>query len=140
VKIWIVDWPSQEVMPLHEFSGCQENSSWSPVSNEIAYQGNPDDDWDIFVEAPANMSFQNLTTSANVNEYQPDWSPDGHHIVYVAVQSLPTSKAFSQELYIIDLASRETTQLTNTPDEHESFPRWSPDGSRIAFFVEKDGA
>lgn len=55
---------------------------------------------------------------------QPDWSPDGSSLVFVA----------DGKLHISDLLSGETTQLTDGTDTAYR-PQWSPEGSQILFVV-----
>ena len=139
IKISVIEWPSGKLIPLYEFLGCQRNSSWSPATNEIAYQGNPNYDWDIFVELPGADNARNLTATAETNEYQPAWSPDGRYIAYVGVDFIPETATFWQDLFVINVETGEKTQLTDTREEYESMPTWSPDGTKIAYLSERDG-
>ena len=59
-------------------------------------------------------------------DYQPDWSPDGHSIVYV------TYRDDALELALLDLASGRSRLLTHNHAVNVE-PRWSPDGSRIVY-------
>lgn len=57
----------------------------------------------------------------------PDVHPGGDRVV--AVQE----GGGTNRLVMVDLATSEVSPLTDaSPDEHWAFPRWSPDGSRIA--------
>ena len=40
-----------------------------------------------------------------------------------------------QELYLIDVSTGKKEQLTNSVQENEMSPRWSPDGQKIAYLV-----
>jgi hypothetical protein len=139
VKISVVDWPSEESIQLHEFVGCHDESAWSPTTHEIAYLGNPDHNWDIFIELPGAGNARNLTSTSEVDEYQPSWSPDGKYIVYVGVVSRSEGTTFWQDLFIVNAETGEAIQLTETPDAFESLPSWSPDGEKIAYLSESDG-
>jgi Tol biopolymer transport system component len=140
IKISVVEWPSGKVIPLQEFLGCRENSSWSPITHELAYQGNLNHNWDIFVELPGANNARNLTSTGEVNEYQPAWSPDGKYIAYVGVETRPGETTFWQELFVINVETGEKVQLTDSWDEYESLPIWSPDGTSIAYLSERNGA
>jgi hypothetical protein len=66
-----------------------------------------------------------LTRGARLSE--PDVAPDGRRVV--AVQAVDGTN----RLAIHDLDTGETRPLTPArPDVHWAFPRWSPDGTRIA--------
>lgn len=57
----------------------------------------------------------------------PNWSPDGHRIVFNGI-----SYAGLSDLYIVEVASGKLTRLTNDFYEDRD-PAWSPDGESIAF-------
>jgi Tol biopolymer transport system component len=58
----------------------------------------------------------------------PAWSPSGRELAFEA----------SRDIYVLDLASRLYTNITNDPavDEH---PSWSPDGKHIVFDSSRNG-
>ena len=59
-------------------------------------------------------------------DYQPDWSPDGRHVVYSSY------RGDAEELWLLDLLTGATTQLTRTNAVNVE-PRWSRDGTRLAW-------
>ncbi|MFI9640491.1 amidohydrolase family protein [Micromonospora sp. NPDC051925] len=61
----------------------------------------------------------------------PDWAPDGRSLVYVS------DRAGTANLWRFDLATGLSTRVTDLPDG-QLRPRWSPDGTRIAYQDEKD--
>lgn len=57
-----------------------------------------------------------------------DWSPDGQWIAFAA-----QDQNFNRDIYIVPSdGSREPFNLSRHPD-FEGSPRWSPDGSKLAF-------
>jgi len=54
--------------------------------------------------------------------------------------ALVLSKDGNPDLYVMDIASKRTTRLTNTPRATEGSPAWSPDGSRIVYVSDTSGS
>src|SRR5207302_429454 len=68
----------------------------------------------------------------------PQISPDGKKIVYVRrFADAATDKRYSN-LWIINADGTDHRPLT-TGNRSDSSPRWSPDGTRIAFLSDADG-
>lgn len=68
----------------------------------------------------------------------PAWSPDGRWLAYARADVAWTEeKAWTYEIYVMDLQTGETERLTDnqTEDRH---PSWSPDGRWLAFQKEID--
>ncbi|MCI0434401.1 MAG: S9 family peptidase [Gemmatimonadetes bacterium] len=72
----------------------------------------------------------------------PSWgsytlSPDGGLIAFTKSERDPESLESTSHIFLYDIASGRTTQLTAAP-KGESNPRWLPDG-RIVFSSDRDG-
>ncbi len=70
------------------------------------------------------------------------WSPDGRKIAYTTKQVLGTDYTVStnSDIYVVDLDSGETTNLTMGMMGYDVEPVFSPDGGRIAWLsMERDG-
>ena len=72
-------------------------------------------------------------TEGNFHVSDPQWSPAGRQIAFV---SAPTPKAdhemFSSTVQILDVRTKAIRKLTRHRDGERS-PRWSPDGTPLAF-------
>src|SRR5208282_20794 len=68
----------------------------------------------------------------------PQISPDGKRIVYVRQSAEISSDRRVSNLWIINFDGSEHRPLT-TGTYSDTSPRWSPDGTRIAFVSDRDG-
>ena len=68
----------------------------------------------------------------------PQISPDGKRIVYVRQSADISSDRRVSNLWIVNFDGSEHRPLT-TGTYSDSFPRWSPDGTRLAFVSDRDG-
>jgi Tol biopolymer transport system component len=66
-------------------------------------------------------------TAERSDEYDPAWSPDGTHIVYVKNEN-----GEDANIFIMNSDGSEPRRLTSGP-ETDGNPAWSPDGTLIAF-------
>jgi len=77
--------------------------------------------------------FTRLTPGDSAMYAGPSWSPDGTRIVYSRSDYIhPGALPYTSELYVMDLQTGETLQLTHNEQEDRD-PDWSPDGMRIVF-------
>src|SRR2546428_4723944 len=67
-----------------------------------------------------------------------EFSPDGSRLVFT-VTDPPKGSSRARALWLLDVASGQVRQLTFS-DKSDSSPRWSPDGTSIAFTSDRDGA
>lgn len=77
-------------------------------------------------------SFRTLTNSPSP-EYFPQIAPDGRSLVYAALVN------GNWDLYWMDLGSKEIRNLTEGSEAVDTEPALSPDGSKVAFYSERDG-
>ena len=73
-----------------------------------------------------------LIGPADLNIYEYDWSPDGRRFVVTAAHGSGDDNWWIAELDLLDAQSGAETTLVKPPLQMAS-PRWSGDGSRIAY-------
>jgi dipeptidyl aminopeptidase/acylaminoacyl peptidase len=87
----------------------------------------------------ASNSFAQVTP-ATQHVYEFGWSPDSKHLVFVAANPPGENNWWVAQLYTEDVAGGQPKSILDTAKVKGSLhglqiavPRWSPDGSRIAF-------
>ena len=73
-------------------------------------------------------------TDGPFDEHSLTWAPDSRQIAFVSNRSDDPDNNFSDDLWIVKIVGSEIEQLTSTRGA-EFHPRWSPDGSRIAYLA-----
>jgi len=108
-------------MYLPQLTSGPSSVAWSPDAREVVYSMAGS----LWRQKIDSTIAEQLTDDTGY-DYQPDWSPDGRFIVYVA------SAGAALELWLLDLQSGQESQLTHGGAVNLE-PRWSPDGRRIVF-------
>jgi prepilin-type N-terminal cleavage/methylation domain-containing protein len=120
--------------------------SWSPGGNQIACYGENLDDPTVFEslyvvnrDGSGLKAVHTLTTTDDyffqpydygLNDYGPDWSPDGTRLTY-AVYDFDN---WSSGIWVVNADGSGLAQLTSPAADVEDFnPKWSPNGNKIVF-------
>ena len=74
----------------------------------------------------------NIVSPEGMYVYEFDWSPDGKKLVYTAAPGPGDDNWYIAQLYTLDLQSGAAKSILQ-PKLQLANPRWSPDGSTIAF-------
>lgn len=136
LEIYIMDADGTNLRQLTSNPAIEADPIWSPDGNQIAFLSLRDGNVEIYVINADGSDLRRLTHN-DYNDFEIDWSPDG---AFIAVSSQTGQYG---DIYTIHVASAfegvvERQQLTKT-NAHDAFPRWSPDGSQIAFISDRAG-
>ncbi|MGH9750637.1 MAG: CehA/McbA family metallohydrolase [Candidatus Polarisedimenticolia bacterium] len=108
-------------MYLPQVTDGPASAAWSPDGMELIYamQGS------LWRQGVGSTVARQITDGPGYH-HQPDWSPDGHHVVFAAYLD------DAIEVWILDLRTGVTRPLTQERAVSVE-PRFSPDGTRLAF-------
>lgn len=114
---------------------------FSPDGHWIAFTVS---DWDrkndrqvahIWLAAASASPSPVKLTNGETGESQPQWSPDGTRIAFLADRTPPgPDKKGGNQIWIIRASGGEAEKLTSEDTAISSF-RWAPDGRRIAYIT-----
>jgi dipeptidyl aminopeptidase/acylaminoacyl peptidase len=89
----------------------------------------------VFAGRP--MTIDDLLAVKAVSD--PQVSPDGKSVVYVVTELDRATDKSNSDLWLVPTVGGEPRRLTTAPGT-DSHPRWSPDGTQIAFASDRGGS
>ena len=132
-EIWVMNSDGTKQTRLTNNAIIDSNPTWSPDGSQLGFVSQRDGDFDIWAmkpvpEGPANVP-QNLTDDSGSGAFDsdPSWSP------YLPDGSTRVAFHRNGDVWTVDPADLTKTQITTEPTGSDSFPNWSPKGTRIVF-------
>lgn len=115
--------------------------AWSPDGSRIVFVSDRDGNTELYIMDRDGVEERRLTNDPTPDEFF-SWHPEGDRILYISYRdgADPLSLGIGNaEVYVVDVQSTETTNLTNNP-AWDGDASWSPDGSEIVFTRRTDHA
>lgn len=137
LDLWNMAPDGEDARLLAGGAGMQSGAAWSPDGSVIAYNSGfwSRNDIDLFLISATGGEPENLTADLPGIAMHPAWSPDGRYLAYVRFDREVSEDG---DLWLMNVATRETSQLTSEPFV-ERMPVWSADGRMIYYSAEPDG-
>ena len=108
---------------------------WS-VDGRIVFTSDRTGQSDIYVMDDAGRNVTRLTT---IGASRAAWAPDGRKVTFVSRPPQMIGGHYWLQVYVIDADGSNLKMITRSP--HSTFvPKWSADGTAIAFVIEYHGA
>lgn len=101
-------------------------------NEKILFMSNRDGFWEIYSMNTDGTNQTRLTKDNMKWPYPFSVSPDGRKIAYISDITGNT------DLWVMDIDTKEKTQVTDTKNSDEGTPCWSPDGKAIIFHALSD--
>jgi hypothetical protein len=135
--VWWTGSPRQETafeaVPLTTLPGSEEGPSFSPDGSQVAYRGDQNKQWDIYVKLIGGGPPLRLTSDAGTHWY-PAWSPDGKWIAFTARHAEGRNG-----LFVMPALGGPERLLAELGQGNWAFADWSPDGKWIAVGAQVGG-
>ncbi len=123
---------------LTAYHGPDISPVWNPkTSGQLAWVSGRNGLPEIYIMDADGTNLQRMTDTGYA--VSPSWSPNGQFLVFSWMRKYGPGAPGSQDIYLMDIASRQWVQLTHSEGRNDS-PSWSPDGRHIVFQSTRSGS
>ena len=132
--------PKQEYLPTEIPTQTINPTIFLACKLQLTYITHNNGKYDIYAvsigcpeKSPPCLGKPELLFEYNSTIYNISWSPDGKQLVFFAV-----GNGGKGDIFVADWNGKNIRNITNSPD-FESWPTWTPDGTRIGYTRCSDG-
>jgi Tol biopolymer transport system component len=108
--------------------------AWSADGEYIVYTSIADENYSLWIVPSGGGKAAKVAQKDGYAFIVPCWSPDSKEIVFSAY----SWDAGTNNIWVVNIATGAICQLTSDKG-YNSYPAWSPDGSKIAFVANRAG-
>lgn len=136
-EIYIVDSDGSGLKRVTAYKGPDVSPVWNPKTGaQIAWVSGRSGLPRIYIMDADGTNVRQMTDEGYA--VSPSWSPNGQFLAFSWIRHYGPGAPGSQDIYIMDVASRQWVQLTHDGGRND-FPSWSPDGRHIVFQSSRSG-
>ncbi len=140
----MADEPMYEA-PMKPFGGV-ESFAWTPDSRQIVYVSRKKTGMEYALSTNSDLylydieakTTENLTEGMMGYDTAPAFSPDGTRLAWLSMEH-DGYESDKNRIFVMDMATREKTDLTTEWDYTADEIAWAPDGKSLWFIAPKDG-
>lgn len=125
--VWLVNANGTGLTQLTNDSAIEAHPHWSPSGTKLIYSKGND-----LVEYDLTTSTETTIVNTGVSGF-PRYSPSGAEIVFLWIPA-----GSDTEIAKVPATGGPVTNLTNDPANHDMMPKWTPNGSQIAWIKSGD--
>ncbi|MDE6217533.1 MAG: S9 family peptidase, partial [Muribaculaceae bacterium] len=131
--------------PMRPFGGA-ESFAWSPDSKQLVYVSRKEAGKDYAFSTNSNLYLYDIASGKTENltpdnfgyDTAPSFSPDGKQLAWLSMKT-PKYESDKNRLMVMDVASRQSRDLTENWDRWPEEFKWGKDGKEIYFAGYHDG-
>lgn len=136
-EIYVSDASGGELKRVTESHGPDVSPVWNPKTGaQIAWVSGRTGLPQIYTMESDGTNVQRMTDTGYA--VSPSWSPNGQFLTFAWSRRYGPGVPGSQDIYIMDVASKQWSQLTHDAGTND-FPSWSPDGRHIIYQSNRGG-